>query len=294
MNRKVKMIFVIGQPRCATTTLVKILGQHPDIFVPKLKEPHFFIPDKENKFLYNGKGKKIYFDKLGFISDLNDYNKNYDFFSNPHKVYVDGSTLYCAHQKSIELILNTEWIDPFFILNTRNAAKRAISHYLFSISRGEEFRSFEQCLIDEINNKSPSWLLNGFLNGSDTQKVVNYFIDRGVADKLKIIEIDKGELNLQNLNLIIENLDLTHYKFNTNIVVNENIIPQGAFMKKIRLLAISIRRLNPFLFDNRALRFFYNVLRKIMKISAGKSVKEDAEVKMEEIFWQYWKLYLKK
>lgn len=37
--------FVVGAPRCGTTALCDFLGQHPAIFVPYIKEPHYFGSD---------------------------------------------------------------------------------------------------------------------------------------------------------------------------------------------------------------------------------------------------------
>ena len=34
--------FVVGMPRCGTTTLYELLKQHQKIFLPKMKEPHYF------------------------------------------------------------------------------------------------------------------------------------------------------------------------------------------------------------------------------------------------------------
>src|SRR5271154_5759385 len=37
--------FIIGGPKCGTTSLVSWLGQHPDIFIPREKELNFFNSD---------------------------------------------------------------------------------------------------------------------------------------------------------------------------------------------------------------------------------------------------------
>ena len=37
--------FVIGAPKAGTTALYRALTEHPEIYVPKLKEPHFFSYD---------------------------------------------------------------------------------------------------------------------------------------------------------------------------------------------------------------------------------------------------------
>lgn len=37
--------FIVGAPRCGTTALYSYLRQHPDIFLPEYKEPHYFNTD---------------------------------------------------------------------------------------------------------------------------------------------------------------------------------------------------------------------------------------------------------
>ena len=37
--------FIVGAPKCGTTALYEYLRVHPNIFLPKVKEPHFFAKD---------------------------------------------------------------------------------------------------------------------------------------------------------------------------------------------------------------------------------------------------------
>ena len=37
--------FIVGAPKCGTTSLCRYLKQHPDVFIPKLKEPNYFSYD---------------------------------------------------------------------------------------------------------------------------------------------------------------------------------------------------------------------------------------------------------
>jgi hypothetical protein len=37
--------FIVGAPKCGTTSMTEYLKQHPDIFMPELKEPHYFCID---------------------------------------------------------------------------------------------------------------------------------------------------------------------------------------------------------------------------------------------------------
>lgn len=41
--------FIIGHEKCGTTALYNILRQHPQIFMPRLKEPRFFIVDPDSR-----------------------------------------------------------------------------------------------------------------------------------------------------------------------------------------------------------------------------------------------------
>jgi hypothetical protein len=45
MDTKRPNFFIVGAPRCGTTALYSYLRQHPDIFLPEYKEPHFFNTD---------------------------------------------------------------------------------------------------------------------------------------------------------------------------------------------------------------------------------------------------------
>ena len=38
-----RFIFIVGAPRCGTTTLAAFLKEHPRICYPLVKEPHFFL-----------------------------------------------------------------------------------------------------------------------------------------------------------------------------------------------------------------------------------------------------------
>src|SRR5438045_3561388 len=40
--------FIVGAPKCGTTALYEYLKQHPGIFLPRKKEPHFFCSDLDS------------------------------------------------------------------------------------------------------------------------------------------------------------------------------------------------------------------------------------------------------
>lgn len=49
MTGRVPNLFLVGAPKCGTTSMAYYLGQHPDIFVPLLKEPMYFGSDLLSK-----------------------------------------------------------------------------------------------------------------------------------------------------------------------------------------------------------------------------------------------------
>lgn len=50
MTQRKPDFFIVGAPKCGTTALYSYLKDHPDIFMPEEKEPHFFctdLPDRQ-------------------------------------------------------------------------------------------------------------------------------------------------------------------------------------------------------------------------------------------------------
>lgn len=47
---RVPDFFLVGAPKCGTSSLHSYLGQHPEIFISQPKEPHYFSTDIEFRF----------------------------------------------------------------------------------------------------------------------------------------------------------------------------------------------------------------------------------------------------
>lgn len=52
-------LFIVGAPRCGTTSLHYYLGQHPDIFMSHAKEPYYFLTDLPHRDRFS---RTAYFD----------------------------------------------------------------------------------------------------------------------------------------------------------------------------------------------------------------------------------------
>ena len=103
----------LGAAKSGKTTLYDILKQHPDIYLPSFKEPHFFdIHDNYN----NG---------------IDWYMKNYYSKSN-FKAIGDFTPSYFFEKEAPKRIYDALSKDIKFIVILRHPVDRAYSHYLHS------------------------------------------------------------------------------------------------------------------------------------------------------------------
>jgi len=120
----------IGAAKSGTTTLYDILKQHPEIFIPAFKEPHFFdIPENYN----NG---------------IEWYVKNY-FRNINKKIIADFTPSYFFEKETPKRIFKDLGTQIKFVVLLRNPVDRAYSHYLHSVRDEHENLSFEDSLKQE-------------------------------------------------------------------------------------------------------------------------------------------------
>ncbi len=43
MNEFWPNLYIVGAPKCGTTSVAEYLRKHPQVFIPEMKEPHFFM-----------------------------------------------------------------------------------------------------------------------------------------------------------------------------------------------------------------------------------------------------------
>ena len=120
----------LGAAKSGTTTLYDILRQHPDVYIPSFKEPHFFdIPEN-------------------YKNGINWYEKNY--FKNANqKIIADFTPSYFFDKESPKRIFESLGDKVKFVVILRNPVDRAYSHYLHSIREEHENLSFIESLISE-------------------------------------------------------------------------------------------------------------------------------------------------
>lgn len=114
-------LFIVGQPKSGTTALHQFLGQHPEIYMSSIKEPHFFCADfhLESDRAY---GKQKFFDFRNESAYLQLFAK-----ADQEKIVGESSTNYLYSKVAAEKIYNFN-PEAKIIIILREPAK-----YLYSL-----------------------------------------------------------------------------------------------------------------------------------------------------------------
>ena len=158
----------LGAAKSGTTTLHDILRQHPEIYVPAFKEPHFFdIPEN-------------------YKNGIDWYQKNY--FKNANKkVIAEFTPSYFFDKEAPERIFNNLGSEVKFVVLLRHPVDRAYSHYLHSKRDEHEELDFVESLNQEEDRLSRyienedylSYLRNSYISqglyGDMVERYLKYF-----------------------------------------------------------------------------------------------------------------------
>jgi len=135
MNKNVlPNLFIPGAAKSGTSSLHELLNQHPDIYMSKIKEPHFFSWDDQFE-----KGLE-YYSKL--------FEKGIE-----SKYRGESTTGYMIFPKVIDRIKKTLPEQPKFIFILRNPIDRAYSHYWWLRGIGLENRSFKEAFLTDMDKE---------------------------------------------------------------------------------------------------------------------------------------------
>lgn len=110
MTTRFPNFFILGAPKCGTTSLARWLEAHPQVFFSAIKEPHFFSTDLQNRNVRSEAAYLRLFDGAG-----------------PEHIAVgEASTWYLFSQEAVPNILK-KVPDARFIVMTRDPIEMAWS-----------------------------------------------------------------------------------------------------------------------------------------------------------------------
>ncbi len=150
---------IIGAAKSGTTSLYFYLQQHPEIFMPFMKEPFFFAFEGMDPYQFHFNGKLG--DDFSAVTDIKQYQ---DLFADAPKGSLTGeaSTLYLYERNAAvrikKLIPNVKMIAVL-----RNPVDRAYSHYRHFLRDGYETEpDFRTVINSERHRMAENWFPSYF------------------------------------------------------------------------------------------------------------------------------------
>ena len=215
----------LGAAKSGTTTLYDILRQHPDIYIPAFKEPHFFdIPEN-------------------YKNGIEWYKRNY--FRNANKkIIADFTPSYFFEKEAPKRIFKNLGRDMKFLVVFRNPVDRAYSHYLHSKRDDHESENFEKSLELEVSrlkkheNQSDylSYLRHSYVHQGLYAQMIDRYLQYFSLDNFLFIHFDDELLQERELTIkrILEFLEIdSSFLLRTYIRSNPSSQEKSKPLKKL-------------------------------------------------------------
>ncbi len=229
----------VGAQKAGTTTLHDILIQHPEIYLPEIKETKFFQDNSKYK-----KGldyyEKEFFEKWNGEKAIGEIDPEYMYFEYvPERIYKHLGK------------------DTKLIFMLRNPVDRAYSHYWMSYRRGYETETFEKAIeleqkrikIDEFHKNHFSYIDRGFY-AKQIKRYLNFFPKENMF--FIIFETEFLKNRIETVKFLLKFLEV-----NADVTLDLNIKSNPASMFRSRLVRDFIYETN---------ESFYYMVRKLGKL----------------------------
>lgn len=171
---------IIGAAKAGTTSLCYYLSLHPEIFVYRDREPHFFAADLRA-------GVPVGSDA---VRSLVDYEK---LFEGAFRVRGESSPAYSQHPARPDVAQRIHSLIPEarLIYIVRDPISRLVSHYMHQVIREGESRPLSDA-IGDINDPSNIYICAGRY-GTQLREYLKYFDSQQifVVDQ-SMLESDRG------------------------------------------------------------------------------------------------------
>lgn len=220
MLKKLPHFMIIGAAKAGTTVLYDYLRQHPEIYFPKVKEPHFFDVD------------------ANYIKGLDNYYQEY--FSENYKMLIQGEATpsYLRQYERVipRIKLAYESDSPKFIVVLRDPVERAYSHYLHRRRVHVELETFETALDlenDRLSKDADDWV-GYFKDGLYAEQLKAWFRAFPKSQFLIVLNEDLKNNHTLVLRRICEFLGLLQIDFNPKeISSNQHSLPRIPYLMKL-------------------------------------------------------------
>jgi Sulfotransferase domain len=168
--RRKPNFFIVGAAKAGTSSLYNYIAQHPDVFMPELKEPHFFSEWKS---------------PVLEIDSMEEYLRLFE--EAPENARVgEASTSYLASTEAAQRIRRFN-SDARIIMVLRNPVDRAYSQYWNHVRDNMEPLSFEQALEAEPERiREGQWHGFYYVEGGRYAEQVARYMDAFGRDSVRV------------------------------------------------------------------------------------------------------------
>lgn len=166
MSERKTNLFVVGAMKAGTTSFVELLSEHPQIYCPPVKEPHYFVDHLPRTLYEPGRFFRLndYLEKefpkplhITKIETEAQYQQIYSLAAS-EKYRADTSTAYLHTPESAQHIQEYN-PDAKIIILLRDPLRRAFSHYKMDVGKGRVNESFQNLMQQNISEYEAGTLL---------------------------------------------------------------------------------------------------------------------------------------
>lgn len=209
-----------GAARSATTSLYYLLIQHPQVYLPRVKETRFFAVDYDMGAQW--------------------YESRYYSQTENKTAVGDISPVYLVHEECPKRIFESLGPSVKFIFMLRNPASRVISHYqLLKRMQIEDLPLAEALEADSRHEKSMQHFRHEFgfqyLKESTYSKNIKRYLEYYPMSQMKFIIFEEFvrdlESHLADITTFLE-VD-SCFKFNLDLYQNQNIASTHATLNRL-------------------------------------------------------------
>lgn len=227
-------LFVIGAPRAGSSFLFSALGQHPDIFAPPVKEPHFYLADR---WPLGGPEAQAFTAPLaefkagkrnsvwgGLMQDPADYAALYA-PGQSRRWQLEGTPNYLAEGRDLAArIEKVSASDTCVIAVLRDPVARALSHHQLFVQNKWEPLAFEQAIAEADKRLAQGWAPTwDYLRYSQYETQLAGWRDV-FGDRLQVVSFEDLTWNPQSvLDHLTAWLDLPRVALKSGTVFNQSV-----------------------------------------------------------------------
>lgn len=188
MEKNKPNLFIVGAPRCGTTSLYEYLKSISGIFMSPVKEPGYFIPN----------------DPRGFSEE--EYYSLFDDVVN-EKIIGEASAGYLASKETPKIIKKL-FPKAKIIITLRDPCERAFSHYLNRLRTGDVSDSLD-FLVKKFSESKNEPTISRFIEVGRYHNNVKRYLEIFGKDNIKILIFEETIKNpKRTVESILKFLDL--------------------------------------------------------------------------------------